>query len=94
MNPTNYTIKSHSTTLSHFPAVQPIVRDTDDHADVSQELMMHARARSGDYLMTLAIELDVVAQELAATDAALAPEIERLVAELIYLNRDYAIRKK
>lgn len=77
--------------LPHFPAAQLFVRD-DEHSDA--ELLMQARVRSGDYFMTLASEIDKIAQNLVARGAPEAQELERLVTELLYVNKNFTIHKK
>ena len=79
--------------LSHFPAWQPVVRDTFDDADMNA-LIVGARVRSGDYFATIAMELDKVAQALSMARAPEAPELERLVSELLYVQQHYSVVRK
>ncbi len=88
---THYQLTSSAgTLLSHYDTVQSLVRDSDEEA----EMLMQARVRSGDYFMTLATELDQVAHSLAERGAPEAHELERLVAELLYVNQNFTVCKK
>ena len=95
-----FTYRAHGfgTVLSHFPTRLTLFRDgTDDAAAMAadeDELRAMARVRSGDYFATLATELDKVAQSLSSAAAPEAPDIERVVAELLYLDKHYIIKKK
>lgn len=80
--------------LDHYPATQFFVRDADDADDADARMHMRARVRSGDYLLTLATELDKIAQSLASVKAPEAPELERIVSELISIGQDYTVSKK
>jgi hypothetical protein len=88
--------------LSHFPYAQPLVRDgyeakASDNAasnDEAEELLIRARVKSGDYFATLATELDKLAQGLSLARAPEAEVIERMVPELLYIDRHYNIRPK
>lgn len=82
-----YHMQPFSGVLSHFPGLQPFVRDTEENADILRQ----ARIRSGDYFMTLATELEQLAESLSAVKAAEAPALERIVAELLYVDRNYMI---
>ena len=85
------------TILSHFPLVQPLLRDGSQGAadsDDLSELHIRARVSSGDYFATLATELDKLAQGLSAVQAPEAPELERIVSELLYVDRNYHVIKK
>lgn len=76
--------------LGHFPALQPLVRDKGE-ADNEEDLLLQARVRSGDYFMTLATELESIADSLAVADMPEAAELERITKELISLHKDYRI---
>jgi hypothetical protein len=86
-NVLSYQLSSPINILSHYPFRQFVVRDTESDAD----MLRKARIRSGDYLMTLATELESIAQQLSDVKAPEAPELERIVSELIYLERNYTI---
>ncbi len=105
----SYYLIDTESVLSHFPGWQPLVRDTDSSglaadepqpdndafgssADIS-ELLSRARALSGDYFETLATELDKIAQGLAVAQAPEAPELERMVSELLYIGRNFKLTK-
>lgn len=89
INTTTYQVKAAAGVLSHFPAMNFFVRDTDE-----TDLLREARIRSGDYLMTLSTELEQIAQNLAAVKAPEAPELEKIVAELLYIERNYKLAKR
>ena len=102
-----YQLPGYGMVLSHFEtrfSLRPtLLRDgadesagaaaEDTDADMPAELLMRARISSGDYFITLATELDRLAQGLAAADAPEAPALERIVPELLYLDSHYVIRK-
>ncbi len=87
--------------LSHTPVQQYFVYDhgldsaSDEFGSEENmtELLARARAQSGDYFDTLATELDKIAQSLALAQAPEAPEIERLVHELLYVGRNFKLVK-
>jgi hypothetical protein len=85
-----YAMPSTPIVLSHFPGRRFFVRDIDE--DV--EMLLEARIRSGDYVLTLATELDKLAQSLAAGNAPEAVDLERLVSELLVINKKYTLEKK
>jgi hypothetical protein len=90
-NTVQYQFRSQISILNHFGRMPHLlVRDADEEADMLRE----ARIRSGDYLMTVATELDQLAQSLAKLKAPEAHELERLVAELLYVERNYTIVKR
>lgn len=57
-------------------------------------LDIEARVRSGDYMAALATELDRINQSLRAARPNEHEELERLVAELLYVDRTYTLTKK
>jgi hypothetical protein len=95
MNDVSYSLPTFGTILGHFPGLQPVVRDAAaaNNDDVS-EWLIRARVRSGDYFVTLATELDKIAQSLSGVRAPEAPELERVVSELLYINDSYTLTKK
>lgn len=91
MSEVTYTISRHTGILSHFlPHRVTLVRDEAEDA----EMLRRARIKSGDYLMTLATELERVADSLAASQAPEAPELQRIVSELLYLERNYEVTER
>ena len=94
-----YNLQISDGLVSHFPGVSRLLRDRADgdaaseHEGASEadELLMMARIRSGDYVATLATELDKLAQGLAVAHAPEAPQVERIVHELLYLDRRYRL---
>ena len=104
MYTTTYQLTNLESVLSHFSDWQPLVRDGVDtrptapdddfgSSDDISDLLSRARAQSGDYFMTLATELDKLAQGLATADAPEAPELERLISELLYIDKNYKLTK-
>jgi hypothetical protein len=91
MTNTTYQIQINDGITAHFPAWQYVVRDGED---MDNDMHLHARIRSGDYFLTLATELDRIAQSLAGVKAPEAPELERIVSELMAIGQDYTISKK
>ena len=99
-----YQLPTMTGVLSHFPVDQTVVRDQDEDSsllpagrygdDAMSELLLNARIRSGDYMVTLATELDAVVKDLSVVHASEAAGLEKIVAELLYLDRNYKIVKK
>jgi hypothetical protein len=89
-NSATYHLSTLGGFLTHFPARQPYVRDADEDAD----MLRQARLRSGDYLMTLATELEQIAETLQAELAPEAPALERIVTELHYVDRNYKLEPR
>lgn len=79
--------------LPHYGQRVTLVRDSDDTLDEA-EMLLRARVRSGDYFMTLATELEQLADSLAVSKQPEAIELERIAAELLALNRRYIINEK
>lgn len=95
MSNTTYALPAAPTVLGHFPARRYFVRDGADGSDgEGDELKARARIRSGDYFMTLATELDKIAQGIAGVQDSEAAEVERLVTELLYAHKYFDIRRK
>jgi hypothetical protein len=93
MNSTTYDISSPTVVLHHFwprESGLSVVRDEAEDA----EMLRRARIRSGDYLTTLTTELERVAQSLRRSKSPEAAELERIVAELLYLERNYKITEQ
>lgn len=90
-----YSIPTIGGLLEHFPARSWFVRDADDiDEDIDTEMLWAARAHSGDYFMTLATELDKLAQSMTRGNDQEAAQLERLVSELLYFNQNYSVIKK
>jgi tRNA U55 pseudouridine synthase TruB len=73
---------------SHFPAPSPLARDADE------DFRIEVRVRSGDYLHTLATEIERLAQYLAPEQLPEVEDLERLASELLYVNRRYELTRK
>lgn len=89
-----YKLSNSGVITSHFPARQFFVKD-----QASDEMHMHLRARvkSGDYFMTIATELERIAQNLerqGGAESMEVSELERIVSELLILTKDYTLIKK
>ncbi|MDB5181846.1 MAG: hypothetical protein JWP13_609 [Candidatus Saccharibacteria bacterium] len=82
-----YQLQGFGGVIAHFPIFPTFVRDIEEDA----EILRQARIRSGDYLTTLATELEQIAESLDAAKAPEAPALERIVSELIYVDRNYSI---
>ena len=82
--------------ISHYKMPVSVVRDAADKMWWEQErkLQVSMQVRSGDYFATLATKLDEISQAMQKTDEATAYDLELLVADLLYLQRNYDIRKK
>lgn len=95
MNTTPYGMNNTAGAVTHFPGRLRLVRDGLDNADsLEQQIRIQARVRSGDYPMTLATELDKLAQSIAAVGGPEAVELERLVNELLYIHKHFTIVRK
>jgi hypothetical protein len=92
----NYQVDSFIGLLRHHPAASPLVRDGVDQVWWEQErkLQISMQVRSGDYFATLATKLDQLSQDVKKMDEATAYDLELLVADLLYLQRNYDISKK
>lgn len=88
-----YQLSTIGSLLSHFPGRLDFVRDATDE-DADTEMLAKVRVRSGDYFMTVATELDKLAQSIASTNDAEAAQLERLVSELLFIDRNYTIVNK
>ena len=97
MNDVSYQLPSLGGLLVHFPQSQPVVLDVapniSDNTDGLgyENLLVRARIRSGDYFVTLATELDKMAQGLNAVRAPETSELERVVSELLYIHDNYRL---
>ncbi len=97
MNNTSYHLPTFGGLLMHFPQSQPVARDVaSDVADEADDydtakMLVQARIRSGDYFVTLATEIDKMAQGLNTVRAPEAAELERVVSELLYLHDNYRL---
>jgi len=91
----SYRTSPAQTILGHFPGRLLYVRDAvEGHGGQDDSLWLAARVRSGDYLTTVATELDRVVQALSsgiAGPAIVLPEIERLVNELLEVGKSYKV---
>src|SRR3712207_4297428 len=99
MFPSVYAMNLNPNLVQHFLGRQKLFRDgassesagsaADDF--LTDHLLAQARARCGDYVATLATELDKIAQSLALAHAPEAPALERLVQELLYIDKTYDV---
>lgn len=82
--------------VQHHPSKMPVVRDSVDQVWWEQErkFQIAMQVRSGDYFATLATKLDELSQIVREKDEAASYDLELLVADLLYLQRNYDIRKK
>lgn len=91
-----YQIGSNSAVLSHFPGSLLLFQDEvsggRDETEVAK-LLIRARINSGDYFITLVTELEQVADSLTP-EAPAAVELQRIIAELVYLHDNYSLTKK
>jgi len=86
-----YRIDNRTTVLNHFSISTPyFVHDHQDEFD----LLLHARVRSGDYLETVAPEIDRIAQSPALQQMPESAELERLVRELLKANKSFKVVPK
>ena len=76
--------------LSHWSGYQPLVRD---YIAVDGE-KLEAQIKSGDYFVTVATTLEVLAQRLSDRRVVSAENLERIADELLYLQNYYEITKK
>lgn len=86
-----YTLTLADPALGTAEAFTGWVRDRND--DLEQCLQADALVASGDYFMTLATELDKLAQVLPSNSGEQIL-VEELVDTLLYLDKNYAIARK
>jgi hypothetical protein len=91
-----YQINTFLGIVQHHPANVPVVRDSVDQVWWEQErkFQIAMQVRSGDYFATLATKLDTLSQDVKEKDDAASYDLELLVADLLYLQRNYNITKK
>lgn len=99
MSDVAYLVRNHGSVMNHFPPALPwLLRDgyhdagSDNTSDV--QMAIRARVRSGDYFVTLATELDRLAQELGPVPNRQAEELERIISELLFVNSHYRVVRK
>ncbi len=85
-----YQLQAHDTTLTHSVFKQWFVRDFDDN-DYDE---LRAQVASGDYFITLATKLDDLSQELADIHPDGHIALEKTIADLEKLQKNYYIRQK
>jgi hypothetical protein len=95
-NTDSYRLQQFIGLTQHYPVFMPLVRDEADDVWWQQErqLQVSMQVRSGDYFATLATKLDGLSQQIKRTDEETAYDLELLVNDLLYLQRNYAIDKK
>lgn len=89
-----YNLNSYQYVLSHFPTPLSYVRDGEEAGWQDRKLEIAAHVSSGDYFATIATKLDRLSVSIEEADKMAAHELERLVDELLYLQRTYKITKK
>lgn len=91
-----YQLTPWSGLLSHGRALDWLVLDGDDDesSDTLERRAAQARVRSGDYFITLATELEEVAQNVNLARDSQTEILESLVRELLYLDEHYRISRK
>ncbi len=85
-----YTIPASQHTITHTNDKLTLLLDGVDRRELNQ---IDAMAASGDYFITLATRLDLLALNMAP-DSSEQIEIENLVLTLFYLQKHYSIIAK
>lgn len=89
--PSTYILAGRAQLLLHYPARTMWFGDYSEPRDPEQD----AIARSGDYFITLATELENIAAELPETSiAASSVALSRLAQKLEYMQRHYQVVRK
>lgn len=84
-----YQLRTNDTLWSHNIFRQWFVRDFGtDHIDD-----LKAQVASGDYFITLATKLDDLSQQLAGIHPAGHIILEKIIADLSYLQNNYRIKR-
>jgi hypothetical protein len=91
-----YQLSSSLGIVSHYNTPVALVRDAVDKEWWQQErqLQVAMQVRSGDYFATLATKLDELSQAVKEKDEMAADDLELIVNDLLYLQRNYQISKK
>lgn len=97
MHNTTYNLPATPTVLVHgWNPLQLFSNDNDNNnnmVDKREFNAIDAQAASGDYFITLATKLDLLAQALPR-DSSEQIEVENLVNALFYLQKHYAVIAK
>jgi len=90
MHSATYSLPTFTGLWHHGGASSALLRD---QADMGDELVypLEAKVRSGDYFVTLAMELDSLGK--MTEDARLKGALEDIVSDLIHLQDNYTIVK-
>jgi hypothetical protein len=83
MHPTQFVVHDYADNLSDLGRSKQSSRDETD-----------ALVASGDYFATVATILDHISQSLAKGKHAEHATLERLISELLYVQRNYYIGRK
>ncbi len=90
MSSASYTLSSLHGLVTHgFGQHAAVVRDGLD----MDRLELQAKARSGDYFVTVATEIEHVLRD-AVIDEATKDYLHKLVSDLLYLQQHYELKKK
>lgn len=93
----SYQLSTEPMILSHAPRRYRTVffKDTaSDSRDESWRLLAEARLRSGDYFSTLATELEILANLVEKRNPAEADQLRSYANELLYLDKQYALKRR
>jgi hypothetical protein len=92
MNAVGYGIVTSSMLSTHYSCRLWNVADGDD--GVMDRLELETHVRSGDYWSTLATRLDTICQLLPDTNDAERVNLQRIIDELLYIERKYTLTKR
>lgn len=90
MSNTTYALPADAGTVTHGLDVSALLRDIADKREFNQA---DALAASGDFFITLATKLDMLAQSMPR-DSAEQIELENLIQVLFYLQKHYRVIAK
>lgn len=87
----NYNLQPNDTvTSSQEPTKDRLMHDFND--DYRNELKV--QVASGDYFILLATKLDELSAQITDTSPDTHTALERIIADLTFLQKEYAISKK
>ncbi len=90
-----YQLPTRPSFLRHASGVQPYAADADWPSDDDlSDLLFEARIRSGDYFVTLSTELDKLSALLEEDGIPESAALQRISAELTYLDKHYKLQSK
>lgn len=95
MGASTYRLRGGGTSLTHVTHTRAgRLRFLSDLSDQPTDLEVEALVASGDCFITLATALDHLSETLEQEDHLTRPQLEKLTALLLHLQRHYTIARK